>query len=62
MHTEPALTQKWQLGPEGGTMPVYIDEARPGGNIRQEWRDGKDGGLRRFSCRRGRNGSHEQAA
>lgn len=36
-HTEPALIQKWLLGPEGWTMPVCICEARPGGKIRYEW-------------------------
>jgi uncharacterized protein YndB with AHSA1/START domain len=40
-HTEPALIQKWLLGPEGWTMPVCINEARPGGKIRYEWDDGK---------------------
>jgi uncharacterized protein YndB with AHSA1/START domain len=42
-HTEPALMQKWMLGPEGWTMPVCINEARPGGRIRCEWTDGKGG-------------------
>jgi uncharacterized protein YndB with AHSA1/START domain len=36
-HTEPALVQKWLLGPDGWTMPVCICEARPGGRIRYEW-------------------------
>ena len=40
-HTEPALIQKWLLGPEGWTMPVCISEAKPGGKIRYEWSDGK---------------------
>jgi uncharacterized protein YndB with AHSA1/START domain len=44
-HTEPALIQKWLLGPEGWTMPVCISEARPGGRIRYEWSDGKGGGF-----------------
>ncbi|WP_029582168.1 SRPBCC domain-containing protein [Bradyrhizobium sp. URHD0069] len=44
-HTEPALIQKWLLGPDGWTMPVCINEARPGGQIRYEWTDGKDGGF-----------------
>ena len=30
-HTEPKLIQKWLLGPEGWTMPVCINEARPAG-------------------------------
>lgn len=44
-HTEPALIQKWMLGPQGWTMPVCISEARPGGRIRFEWSDGKGGGF-----------------
>jgi uncharacterized protein YndB with AHSA1/START domain len=44
-HTEPALIQKWLLGPEGWTMPVCINEARSGGKIRYEWTDGKGGGF-----------------
>lgn len=44
-HTEPALIQKWLLGPDGWTMPVCINEARPGGRIRYEWSDGKGNGL-----------------
>ena len=44
-HTEPALLQKWLLGPEGWTMPVCISEAKPGGRIRYEWADGKGGGF-----------------
>jgi uncharacterized protein YndB with AHSA1/START domain len=44
-HTEPALIQKWLLGPDGWTMPVCISEARPGGKIRYEWVDGKGGGF-----------------
>jgi uncharacterized protein YndB with AHSA1/START domain len=44
-HTEPALIQKWLLGPDGWTMPVCISEARPGGNIRYEWSNGKGAGF-----------------
>lgn len=44
-HTEPDLIQKWVLGPEGWTMPVCINEARPGGKIRYEWSDGKGNGF-----------------
>src|SRR3984893_12625849 len=44
-HTEPRLIQKWLLGPEGWTMPVCVNEARPGGKIRYEWTDGKGGGF-----------------
>ena len=44
-HTEPKLIQKWMLGPDGWTMPVCVCEARPGGEIRYEWADGKGGGF-----------------
>ena len=44
-HVEPALVQRWMLGPEGWTMPVCICEARPGGRIRYEWSDGKGRGF-----------------
>jgi uncharacterized protein YndB with AHSA1/START domain len=44
-HTEPALIQRWLLGPAGWTMPVCINEARSGGKIRYEWTDGKGGGF-----------------
>jgi len=42
-HTEPELIKKWLLGPEGWSMPVCINEARPGGKIRYEWTNGKGG-------------------
>jgi uncharacterized protein YndB with AHSA1/START domain len=44
-HTEPALVQKWLLGPEGWTMPVCINELRPGGKIHYEWSNGKGAGF-----------------
>jgi uncharacterized protein YndB with AHSA1/START domain len=44
-HMDPALIQQWMLGPEGWTMPVCINEAKPGGKIRYEWSDGKGGGF-----------------
>ena len=44
-HTEPALLQKWLLGPSGWTMPVCVSEARPGGRIRYKWADGNGGGF-----------------
>ena len=44
-HTEPKLIQQWMLGPGGWTMPVCINEARPGGQIRYEWSNGKGGGF-----------------
>jgi len=44
-HTDPKLVQKSMLGPEGWTMPVCLNETRPGGKIRYEWSDGKGGGF-----------------
>ena len=44
-HTEPALIQKWMLGPEGWTMPVCIQDLRPGGKFRFEWSHGARGGF-----------------
>ena len=44
-HTEANFIQKWLLGPAGWTMPVCVNEARPGGKIRYEWSDGKGGGF-----------------
>lgn len=44
-HTDPALLQQWLLGPEGWTMPVCINEPRPGGKIRYEWSNGKGAGF-----------------
>lgn len=44
-HTEPALVQKWLLGPPGWSMPVCINEAKPGGKIRYEWADGNGNGF-----------------
>jgi uncharacterized protein YndB with AHSA1/START domain len=44
-HTDPKLVQKWLLGPDGWTMPVCINEAKPGGKIRYEWTNGKGAGF-----------------
>ena len=44
-HTEPRLIQQWMLGPEGWTMPVCVNEARPGGEIRYEWARPGGGGF-----------------
>ena len=44
-HIDPKLIQQWMLGPEGWTMPVCINDARPGGKIRYEWRNGKGQGF-----------------
>jgi uncharacterized protein YndB with AHSA1/START domain len=40
-HTDPQVIQKWLLGPEGWSMPVCINDPRPGGKIRYEWANGK---------------------
>src|SRR5579864_5583704 len=44
-HTDPKLIQQWLLGPEDWTMPVCINEARPGGKIRYEWTNPKQGAF-----------------
>lgn len=44
-HMDPELIKKWMLGPDGWTMPVCINEARPGGKIRYEWSDGAGNGF-----------------
>ena len=44
-HIDPKLIQQWLLGPEGWTMPVCINDARPGGRIRYEWSNGKGQGF-----------------
>jgi uncharacterized protein YndB with AHSA1/START domain len=44
-HTEPELIQQWLLGPDGWTMPVCINEARPNGRFRYEWSNAKGGGF-----------------
>jgi uncharacterized protein YndB with AHSA1/START domain len=44
-HTDPELIQKWLLGPDGWTMPVCINEAKPGGKFRYEWSNGKGHGF-----------------
>lgn len=44
-HTEPELIQRWLLGPEGWTMPVCINEARPNGKVRYEWAHPKRDGF-----------------
>ncbi len=44
-HLEPALLQKWLLGPDGWTMPVCVCEAKRGGRIRYEWANENGGGF-----------------
>ncbi len=36
-HVDPALIQRWMLGPDGWSMPVCECDARPGGSFRYEW-------------------------
>ncbi|NYF88831.1 SRPBCC domain-containing protein [Tunturiibacter empetritectus] len=44
-HTDPKLLQKWLLGPEGWSMPVCINDAKPGGKFHYEWTNGKGAGF-----------------
>ncbi len=44
-HTEAEIVKQWCTGSEGWTMPVCVNEPRPGGAIRYEWSDGKGGGF-----------------
>jgi len=41
-YTEPALVQRWMLGPPGWSMPVCEMDVRPGGEYRWRWRSDKD--------------------
>lgn len=42
-HTEPALIQRWMLGPPGWSMPVCEMDVRVGGTYRWRWRNDEDG-------------------
>jgi len=42
-HTEPALIQRWMLGPPGWSMPVCEMDVRVGGAYRWRWRSDEDG-------------------
>jgi uncharacterized protein YndB with AHSA1/START domain len=42
-HLDPELIRQWLLGPDGWTMPVCINEAKPGGKMRYEWSKGDRG-------------------
>jgi len=44
-HLDPKLIQQWCLGPDGWTMPVCVNEGKPGGKIRYEWSNGKGRGF-----------------
>lgn len=41
--TEPALVQRWLLGPPGWTMPVCRSDFRVGGSYEYGWRSEADG-------------------
>jgi uncharacterized protein YndB with AHSA1/START domain len=41
-YTEPALLQRWLLGPPGWAMPVCEMDVRVGGKYRWRWRSGED--------------------
>ncbi|MEM6381686.1 MAG: SRPBCC domain-containing protein [Pseudomonadota bacterium] len=43
--TEPALIQKWMLGPPGFSMPICEMDVRTGGAYRWGWSDGKTSGT-----------------
>jgi uncharacterized protein YndB with AHSA1/START domain len=44
-HLDPELIRQWCLGPGGWTMPVCINEGKPGGKMRYEWSNGKGGAF-----------------
>jgi uncharacterized protein YndB with AHSA1/START domain len=44
-HVEPALIQRWCFGYEGWRMPVCINDARPGGELRWEWANDEGAGF-----------------
>ena len=41
--TEPALVQRWLLGPPGWSMPVCEIDLRVGGKFQYRWRSDEDG-------------------
>lgn len=42
-YTEPALMQRWLLGPPGWSMPVCEMDLRVGGSYRWRWKNDEDG-------------------
>ena len=42
-HTDPDLLRRWQLGPDGWSMPVCEYSAEVGSALRTEWRDDASG-------------------
>jgi uncharacterized protein YndB with AHSA1/START domain len=48
-YTEPALVQRWLLGPPGWSMPVCEMDVRVGGRFRWRWRSDEDASEFGFS-------------
>jgi uncharacterized protein YndB with AHSA1/START domain len=48
-YTEPALLQRWLLGPPGWSMPVCEMDVRAGGRYRWRWRSDENGSEFGFS-------------
>ena len=44
-HVDPAIVQRWMLGPPGWSMPMCVSDPRPGGKLRYEWSDGQGDGF-----------------
>ena len=44
-HTKPELVKRWLGVQNGWTMPVCVNDAKPGGKIRYEWTNGKGAGF-----------------
>jgi uncharacterized protein YndB with AHSA1/START domain len=44
-HVEPALIQRWCFGYDGWHMPVCVNDARPGGELRWEWANDEGAGF-----------------
>jgi len=42
-HTDPELLRRWQLGPDGWSMPVCEFGAEPGQSLRTEWQNDETG-------------------
>lgn len=44
-HVEPELIKRWCYGFEGWRMPVCVNDARPGGELRWEWANDEGAGF-----------------
>lgn len=42
-HMKPELLRRWCVGPDGWSMPVCENDARPGGALRYEWTSDETG-------------------